>query len=49
MPTTFIATTLDRLRRTADKISFMGPTLARLTVGLCSSERDGESCTPFPM
>jgi putative oxidoreductase len=34
MPTTFIATTLDRLRRTADKLSFMGPTLARLTVGL---------------
>ena len=34
MPTTFIATTLDRLRKTADKISFMGPTLARLTVGL---------------
>src|SRR5450432_261932 len=34
MPTTFIATALDRLRRTADKLSFMGPTLARLTVGL---------------
>lgn len=34
MPTTFISTTLDRLRKTADKISFMGPTLARLTVGL---------------
>ncbi|MFL5307120.1 MAG: DoxX family protein [Polyangia bacterium] len=25
---------LDRLRRTADRLSFVGPTLARLTVGL---------------
>ncbi|HMC95107.1 MAG TPA: hypothetical protein VKO16_10105 [Polyangia bacterium] len=31
---TLIATKLDRLRRTADKIAFMGPTLTRLTVGL---------------
>jgi putative oxidoreductase len=30
----FLTTTLDRLRRTADRISFLGPTLARLTVGL---------------
>jgi putative oxidoreductase len=30
----FVTTTLDRLRRTADRISFLGPTLARLTVGL---------------
>jgi putative oxidoreductase len=34
MLTTFIATTLDRLRKTADKLAFLGPTLARLTVGL---------------
>ena len=34
MLTTVVTTTLDRLRKTADKISFMGPTLARLTVGL---------------
>ena len=31
---TFVTTMLDRLRRTADRISFLGPTLARLTVGL---------------
>src|SRR3954470_21774884 len=30
----FVTTTLDRLRRTADRIAFIGPTLARLTVGL---------------
>ena len=30
----FVTTTLDRLRRTADRIAFLGPTLARLTVGL---------------
>ena len=30
----FVTTTLDRLRRTADRFSFLGPTLARLTVGL---------------
>src|SRR3954454_2726133 len=30
----FVTTTLDRLRQTADKVSFLGPTLARLTVGL---------------
>jgi putative oxidoreductase len=30
----FVTTMLDRLRRTADRISFLGPTLARLTVGL---------------
>jgi putative oxidoreductase len=29
-----VTTTLDRLRRTAVQISFLGPTLARLTVGL---------------
>jgi putative oxidoreductase len=34
MLTSFIIPTLDRCRRTADKISFLGPTLARLTVGL---------------
>jgi putative oxidoreductase len=34
MLTTFIHRPLDRLRKTADKISFVGPTLARLTVGL---------------
>lgn len=34
MLTTFIPSTLDRLRKAADKISFLGPTLARLTVGL---------------
>jgi putative oxidoreductase len=34
MQTTFITTTLDRLRTLADKIAFLGPTLARLTVGL---------------
>jgi putative oxidoreductase len=33
MLTTLIKT-FDRLRRTADKICFLGPTLARLTVGL---------------
>jgi putative oxidoreductase len=31
---TFIATILARLRAGADKLSFLGPTLARLTVGL---------------
>ncbi|MES1166298.1 MAG: DoxX family protein [Verrucomicrobiota bacterium] len=31
---TFIDTTLARLRAGADKLSFLGPTLARLTVGL---------------
>ncbi len=30
----FVTTMLDRLRRTADRVSFLGPTLARLTVGL---------------
>ena len=30
----FVTTMLARLRRTADRISFLGPTLARLTVGL---------------
>ena len=30
----FVTATLDRLRRTGDRISFLGPTLARLTVGL---------------
>jgi putative oxidoreductase len=34
MPTNFLTTTLDRLRTLADKIAFLGPTLARLTVGL---------------
>ena len=34
MQTIFITTTLDRLRKLADKIAFLGPTLARLTVGL---------------
>jgi putative oxidoreductase len=34
MQTTFITTTLDRFRKLADKIAFLGPTLARLTVGL---------------
>ncbi|HEX3904159.1 MAG TPA: DoxX family protein [Polyangia bacterium] len=34
MTPNFVTTTLDRLRRTADRISFLGPTLARLTVGL---------------
>jgi putative oxidoreductase len=34
MPTTFLTTNLDRLRAIADKIAFLGPTLARLTVGL---------------
>ncbi|HVZ87313.1 MAG TPA: DoxX family protein [Polyangia bacterium] len=31
---TFIDTTLARLRAVADRLSFLGPTLARLTVGL---------------
>jgi putative oxidoreductase len=31
---TLIQTTLARLRTTADRLSFLGPTLARLTVGL---------------
>src|SRR5206468_12859855 len=31
---TFIDTTLTRMRAGADKLSFLGPTLARLTVGL---------------
>jgi putative oxidoreductase len=34
MSTKIIAGTLDRLRQTANKISFLGPALARLTVGL---------------
>jgi putative oxidoreductase len=34
MPTTFITTNLRRLRAIADRIAFLGPTLARLTVGL---------------
>src|SRR5665213_4113834 len=34
MSTKTIAGTLDRLRQTANKISFLGPALARLTVGL---------------
>jgi putative oxidoreductase len=34
MSTKSIAGTLDRLRQAANKISFLGPTLARLTVGL---------------
>jgi putative oxidoreductase len=34
MPTNFLTTMLDRLRTLADKIAFLGPTLARLTVGL---------------
>jgi len=29
-----LTATLDRLRQTADRLSFIGPTLARLTVGL---------------
>jgi putative oxidoreductase len=29
-----LTATLDRLRHTADRLSFIGPTLARLTVGL---------------
>jgi len=34
MLTTLIKNTLARLRATGDKLSFIGPTLARLTVGL---------------
>ena len=30
----FIASALDKARKTADKVAFLGPTLARLTVGL---------------
>ena len=30
----FIASALDKARKTADRLSFVGPTLARLTVGL---------------
>lgn len=34
MLTTFIKNSLDRLRTTSDKASFIGPTLARLTLGV---------------
>src|SRR6185369_13436113 len=34
MLTTLIKTTLHRLRTTGDKLSFIGPALARLTVGV---------------
>jgi putative oxidoreductase len=34
MTPSFVNASLDRLRRTADRVSFLGPTLARLTVGL---------------
>ena len=34
MTPNFVTATLDRLRRTADRVSFLGPSLARLTVGL---------------
>ena len=34
MTPSFVTASLDRLRRTADRVSFLGPTLARLTVGL---------------
>jgi putative oxidoreductase len=34
MPTNFIDNTLERLRAIANRLSFLGPTLARLTVGV---------------
>ncbi len=48
MSTKIIAGTLDRLRQTANKISFLGPALARLTVGLVFIGTGWGSCTRFP-